>query len=145
LDTLLEYLALHQTAPDKVRDELRQTFPSDRIPCVRSAPSTRSGEMSSKIPWPTDPENPNFPAWMVHPTVQDRDFQPIKEGDPLFVDLDGNEILYDGSHGKEVLLMFINEGGYYYTSSGTGISVARRDEFNLETGKLIPESKSDEL
>jgi hypothetical protein len=41
--------------------------------------------------------------------------------------------------------MFINEGGYYYSSSGTGISVARRDEYNLETGQLLPEEKSELL
>jgi hypothetical protein len=35
-------------------------------------------------------------------------------------------------------LMFINEGGYYYASSGTGISVALKDEFDLTTGNLIP-------
>jgi succinylglutamate desuccinylase len=142
LEAGLEFLARHQTQPDEVRDELRRAFPSGRIPCVRSAPSTRPGEMSSKIQWPSDPENNNFPAWMVHPNVQDQDFMPIHEGDPLFVDLDGNDIFYDGSHGSPVLLMFINEGGYYYKSSGTGISVARRDEFSLETGKLFPEDSN---
>jgi hypothetical protein len=74
---------------------------------------------------------------MVHKNVQDQDFKEIRSGDPLFVDLDGTTIPYDGSHGSPVLLMFINEGGYYYASSGTGISVARRDNYSLETGKLI--------
>jgi hypothetical protein len=82
---------------------------------------------------------------MVHSSVQDQDFQEIRTGDPLFVDLDGTVINYDGSHGSPVMLMFINEGGYYYSSSGTGISVARRDEYKLETGQLLPEEKKSEL
>ncbi len=30
--------------------------------------------------------------------------------------------------------MFVNEGGYYFKKSGTGIAVAERAEFDLETG-----------
>jgi hypothetical protein len=33
--------------------------------------------------------------------------------------------------------MFVNEGGYYYASSGTGIGVAIRADFNLESGKFV--------
>mmetsp|Transcript_9500 Transcript_9500/g.14670 ORF Transcript_9500/g.14670 Transcript_9500/m.14670 type:complete len:387 (+) Transcript_9500:111-1271(+) len=128
-----------QTHPDELEKELRQSFPNGQVPCYRSAPAKRAGEMSSKIPWPCDSQNLNFPAWMVHKSVQDADFQEIEKGDPLFVDLDGKVIPYDGSHGSPVLLMFINEGGYYYSSSGTGISVAVRDKYSLETGKLIVE------
>ena len=145
LEAVLEFLTRHQMESSKVLvEELRQTFPNDEIPCIRSAPSTRPGEMSSKIKWPSDPENPNFPAWMVHPSVQDQDFQIINEGDPLFIDLDGNTINYDGSHGSEVILMFINEGGYYYATSGTGIAVAKRDYFSLSTGELIPSTKKED-
>ena len=104
---------------------------------MRSAPALREGEMSNKLVWPSDPDNENFPRWLVHKDIQDRDFIEIKTGDPLFVDLDGNIIEYDGSHGSPVVLMFINEGGYYYASSGTGISVAQRDEFDLMTGTLL--------
>ena len=137
LDAALEFLQRHQTDPKALQEELTAAFPGGGVPCYRSAPAKRSGEMSSKIPWPCDGENENFPSWMVHKSVQDRDFREIRTGDPLFVDLDGNIINYDGSHGSPVLLMFVNEGGYYYSSSGTGISVARRERYSLETGKLI--------
>merc|ERR1712032_1030505 len=94
--------------------------------------------MSGKITWPSHPENPNFPMWMVHPSIQDQDFQRIRIGDPLFVALDGKVLRYEGSHGDEVFLIFINEGGYYYASSGTGIGVAVRAAFDLQTGRFVP-------
>jgi succinylglutamate desuccinylase len=145
LAAALEFLERHNTHPEELYRELQSLYPSGRVPCYRSAPAQRTGEISGKISWPSDPDNKNFPAWMVHSSVQDQDFQEIRSGDPLFVDLDGNVINYDGSHGSPVLLMFINEGGYYYSSSGTGISVARRDEYSLETGQLLPEEKKNEL
>lgn len=126
-----------KAAKDELQKFLKEYYPDGKVPCYRSAPSQREGEMSSKIPWPCDPDNENFPAWMVHKDLQDQDFCELAVGDPLFVDLDGNVIAYDGSHGSPVRLMFVNEGGYYYASSGTGISVARLDHFNLESGKII--------
>jgi len=138
LDSVLEFLTRHEQEPGKLLEELRETYPSGRIPCFRSAPALRKGEMSAKLVWPSDPDNENFPQWLVHKSVQDKDFKEIETGDPLFVNLDGEVIPYDGSHGSPILLMFVNEGGYYYASSGTGISVAQRDEFDLETGTLLP-------
>ena len=143
LDAVLEFFERHNTQPEKVYEELQDCFRSGKVPCYRSAKARRPGEMSGKIAWPSDPENDNFPAWLVHKDVQDKDFQEIRTGDPLFVDLDGNTVNYDGSHGSPVLLMFINEGGYYYSSSGTGISVAQRDEYSLETGLLVPEEENE--
>jgi succinylglutamate desuccinylase len=142
LDATLEFVERYQTEPDVVDEELRQAFPSGIISCFVSAPSKRKGEISSKIAWPSDPDNPNFPAWIVHKAIQDEDFSEIRTGDPLFVDLDGNTIPYDGSHGSPVTLLFVNEGGYYYASSGTGISVAHRRQFRFETAELLPESES---
>ena len=138
LNSALEFLQRNQQEPEKLLNELKTFYPSGKIPCYRSAPAIREGEMSAKLVWPSDPDNENFPQWLVHKDVQDQDFQEIKKGDPLFVNLDGDVIPYDGSHGSPVLLMFINEGGYYYASSGTGISVALKDEFDLITGNLIP-------
>lgn len=137
LEAALEFLEKNNSDPEALQSEMNKYFPSGQVPCFRSAPAKRAGEMSSKIPWPCDPFNENFPNWMVHKNVQDQDFKEIRTGDPLFVDLEGSTISYDGSHGSPVLLMFINEGGYYYSSSGTGISVARRDNYSLDTGKLI--------
>mmetsp|Transcript_38406 Transcript_38406/g.115085 ORF Transcript_38406/g.115085 Transcript_38406/m.115085 type:complete len:418 (-) Transcript_38406:147-1400(-) len=117
--------------------ELRGRYPRGRVPCFRSAPARVDGEMSGKIRWPSDDDNPNFPGAVVHRSLQDRDFHPIRRGDPLFVELDGSIVEYDGSHGEEVYLIFVNEGGYYYRSSGTGIGVAVKAEFDLEHGRLM--------
>ncbi|MFN6261570.1 MAG: aspartoacylase [Chromatiaceae bacterium] len=48
---------------------------------------------------------------MVHKNIQDRDYQPIEPGAPLFALFDGSEIAYDGS--EVVYPTFINEAAYY--------------------------------
>lgn len=41
--------------------------------------------------------------------------------------------------------MFVNEGGYYYQSSGRGVSVAVKANYDLETGMLhSPEAQRGE-
>ena len=144
IDLTLEFLKRLQEEPQQLLGELKQYYPNGKVPCYRSAPAIRKGEMSAKLIWPSDPENENFPQWLVHKEIQDQDFKEIRTGDPLFVDLDGNVLPYDGSYGSPVLLMFINEGGYYYASSGTGVSVAQRDEYDLFTGELIPKETEQE-
>ncbi|CAB9507660.1 aromatic-L-amino acid amidohydrolase [Seminavis robusta] len=124
-------------SPDEgVRKQIKQWFPSGRVPCYQSAKTTRPGENLGKIQWPCADDNPNFPSHMVHKSIQDQDFKLLRRGDPLFVTMTGDVIPYDGSHGDSVYLMFINEGGYYYSSSGTGIGVAVKTEYDLETSKV---------
>ena len=120
----------------KVMEHLREEYPNG-VPCYQSAKATSGKALHGKIEWPVDPTNPNFPAAMIHKSLQDRDYQPILSGDPLFVNLDGTVIPYDGSFGEEVLLMFVNEGGYYYSSSGHGIGVAVSSRYDLETGDMV--------
>lgn len=48
---------------------------------------------------------------MVHKNVQDRDYQPIEPGAPLFTLFDGSVIAYDGA--EVVYPTFINEAAYY--------------------------------
>ncbi|KAL7549068.1 hypothetical protein ACHAWF_012340 [Thalassiosira exigua] len=127
-----------------ILDRLGEIYPAGAVPCYRSAPATRPGELSGKIGWPNCPTNPNFPQRMVHKSLQDRDFRPLKKGDPLFVELDGTIVPYDGSHGDEVHLIFVNEGGYYYASSGTGIGVAVKSRFDWRTGWFVVESDDEE-
>lgn len=113
-----------------------------QVPCYRTIQpkfgTENQNSMSSKIAWPTDPKfNPNFPSWMIHKSIQDCDFtKVVRTGDPLFVKMDGSIVKYDGSFGDEVYLIFINEGGYYYKSSGTGIGVAIQATYNLQTGMI---------
>jgi aspartoacylase len=123
-----------------ILQQLMQHYPNGIVPCYRSAPAKQPGELSGKIRWPIDTTsiNPNFPAWMVHESIQDCDYyKGLHVGDPLFVDLDGNVITYDGSHGDVVYLIFVNEGGYYYESSGTGVGVAVCSKFDLQTGEFL--------
>jgi succinylglutamate desuccinylase len=145
LAALFEFLQRAHQNQESLVKELQELFPTGRVPCFLSAASaTRNDDDTSygtkhstgKIAWPSDPENPNFPSVLVHKHLQDRDFHKIRTGDVLFVDLDGKEIAYDGSHGDEVYLIFVNEGGYYYQSSGTGIGVAVDAEFDLDEGML---------
>lgn len=48
---------------------------------------------------------------MVHKSVQDNDFKPLKKGDPIFTLFDGGEITYQGDY--EAYPHFINEAAYY--------------------------------
>jgi hypothetical protein len=130
---------------DGVVRELQEYYGGTTVPCYRSAPAQHHGEMSAKLVWPSLQDNPNFPAYMVHSSLQDQDFTAsLHQGDPLFVDLQGNVIEYDGRYGSPITLMFINEGGYYFSSSGTGISVAQPDRFDLLTGTLVQSENDDE-
>ena len=136
LETFLEFLELHNSKDADVMQQIKDWYPTGRVPCYRSALAKKPGEMSGKIKWPCADHNPNFPAYMIHKSIQDQDFKLLKTGDPLFVTMEGDIIPYDGSHG-DVFLMFINEGGYYYTSSGTGIGVAVATEYDLETADFV--------
>jgi len=50
--------------------------------------------MNNFSQWPSDSENPNFPAYLIHHTIQDQDYDKlIYKGDPLFVDRNGHNIL----------------------------------------------------
>lgn len=137
ISSLLKFLDKRNSCESDTLAALRKFYPTGRVPCFHSAPAKRPGEMSGKITWPSDPENPNFPLVMVHKSLQDRDFHLIRKGDPLFVDLHGSVINYEGSHGDEVYLIFVNEAGYYYKSSGIGIGVAVASEFDLDSGNLV--------
>jgi aspartoacylase len=48
---------------------------------------------------------------MVHKNLQGRDFMELKKNDPLFIDLNGDEIFYEGE--DVTYPVFINEAAYY--------------------------------
>ncbi|KXF80432.1 aspartoacylase [Enterovibrio coralii] len=48
---------------------------------------------------------------MVHKNVQDADFTPLRNGDPIYTLFDGQEICWDGDY--EAYPHFINEAAYY--------------------------------
>ena len=47
-----------------------------------------------------------MPAALVHPSLQGRDYATLRVGEPLWLRLDGTEVLYDGSCGEEVRRRF---------------------------------------
>ena len=62
-----------------------------------------------RIDYPRTPEG--AVDGFVHPAFQDRDFQPLYPGDPLFMRYDGDVVTYDGEAG--LYPVFINEAAYY--------------------------------
>ncbi|MEQ2268296.1 hypothetical protein XENORESO_019430 [Xenotaenia resolanae] len=62
-----------------------------------------------RMDYPRD-ANGNIIA-MVHPNLQDCDWEPLNPGDPMFQTFDGKSIHYQGS--TTVYPTFINEAAYY--------------------------------
>lgn len=56
---------------------------------------------------------------MLHPSLQDKDYQPIHPGDPFFMTLNGESIPYSGE--KTVYGAFINEAAYYDAHVGLSL------------------------
>jgi succinylglutamate desuccinylase len=144
MHALLEFFQRKNQGLD-LTAEFKEGYPNGLVPCFRTAPARRTGEISGKITWPSDAENPNFPSLMIHKSLQDKDFTLLQIGDPLFIGPDRSVIYYDGSHGDSVYVVFVNEGGYYYASSGTGIGVAVSADYDLTTGLLVEEPKFEEF
>ncbi len=64
---------------------------------------------------------------MVHQERQDKDFTLIKQGDPLFLTLDNETILYEG---EERYTIFINEAAYY--EKGFAMTLAKKRVVEVE-------------
>jgi len=93
-----------------------------------------------KIPWELDAAG--FPTSCTHRALQDRDYKPLKRGDPVLRHIDGREKFYEGEDG--LVPVFVNEAGYYNKASGLGIGLARIMTINTETmerKRLTPASK----
>ncbi|XP_067262497.1 aspartoacylase isoform X2 [Chanodichthys erythropterus] len=65
--------------------------------------------VQERMDYPRD-TNGNITA-MVHPHLQDCDWEPLNQGDPMFLTFDGRTILYKGA--STVYPTFINEAAYY--------------------------------
>jgi len=64
---------------------------------------------------------------MIHPELQDRDYQALNPGDPMFLNFDGKTILYEGE--STVWPNFINEAAYY--EKGIAMSLTQKLQINL--------------
>lgn len=62
-------------------------------------------------------------AAFVHPELQDSDYQPLEPGDPIFLSLAGETLVYEGE--EPVFPVFVNEAAYY--EKGIAFSIARRE------------------
>jgi len=75
------------------------------------------------------------PTALIHPQRLGRDWQPMRAGDPLFRDVDGQTIAYEplpGMEGRTVWPVFINEAAY--GEKGIGLSLTSRESWPVEPG-----------
>ena len=70
----------------------------------------------------------------MHPVRQHRDWVPIGDGDPLFINADGTPLPYQPAEGAEVPVwpVFINEAAY--GEKGIALSLTRRERWPTEVG-----------
>jgi succinylglutamate desuccinylase len=66
---------------------------------------------------------------IIHPDRQGQDYQPMAPGDPLFMDLDGNTITYQGD--RTVYPTFINEAAYY--EKGIAMVITEKREITIQS------------
>jgi aspartoacylase len=64
---------------------------------------------------------------MIHPQLQDRDYQALNPGDPMFLTFDGKTINYAGD--STVYPIFINEAAYY--EKGIAMCFTEKQEINI--------------
>ncbi|WP_428241486.1 aspartoacylase [Gynuella sp.] len=89
-------------------------------------PETASGfQFVKKVKMPED-EQGNL-IGMIHPNVQDKDFQPLNPGDPLFLLQNGDTVFYQDEPG--LCPAFVNEAAYY--DQHHGLSLLKRIEFEV--------------
>ena len=70
-------------------------------------------------------------AAFVHPDLQGRDWQPIKTGHPLFVNINGEVVrLFEQSLKDEVVPVFINEAAY--SEKNIAMSLTKREIWDFE-------------
>ncbi len=56
------------------------------------------------------PREENEPKAMIHPNLLGKDYSQLKNGDPIFITLEGETIVYNG---EPLYAVFINEAAYY--------------------------------
>ncbi len=66
-------------------------------------------------------------AAMIHPQLQNKDYEPLHPGDPMFLTFEGRAIAYEGT--STVYPVFINEAAYY--EKGIAMCLTVRQEVVL--------------
>ncbi|OAN11497.1 aspartoacylase [Photobacterium jeanii] len=89
---ILDYIELHNT---QALPDLSSSYEAFKYTETLSLPLDEKGER----------------AGMVHKAVQDADFSPLKDGDPIFTLFNGEEVYWQGDY--IAYPHFINEAAYY--------------------------------
>ncbi|WP_407333447.1 aspartoacylase [Enterovibrio sp. 27052020O] len=84
-----------------------ELFNTDTVPELPATVSAYRYEETLKLPEDENGER----IGMVHKNVQDADFTPLHNGDPIFTLFDGSEVHWEGDY--EAYPHFINEAAYY--------------------------------
>ncbi len=79
----------------------------------------------SVVDYPKKPDGTIF--GMIHPELQDKDYQALNPGDPLFITFDDQTIVYEGA--STVWPIFINEAAYY--EKGIAMCLTQRQQINI--------------
>jgi len=64
---------------------------------------------------------------MIHPELQDKDYQALNPGEPIFITFDDKTIIYEGA--STVWPIFINEAAYY--EKGIAMCFTQRQQINI--------------
>lgn len=79
----------------------------------------------SVVDYPKKPDGTIF--GMIHPELQDKDYQALNPGDPIFIAFDDKTIVYEGT--STVWPIFINEAAYY--EKGIAMCLTQRQQINI--------------
>ncbi|MGF1933536.1 MAG: aspartoacylase [Nostoc sp. ChiQUE02] len=79
----------------------------------------------SVVDYPKKPDGTMF--GMIHPELQDKDYQALNPGDPIFITFDDKTIFYEGA--STVWPIFINEAAYY--EKGIAMCLTQRQQINI--------------
>jgi succinylglutamate desuccinylase len=95
--------------------------------------------------YPTAGKEDRTPTAIVHPLLQDRDFEELLDGDPLYMELDGSTIPfyrkdYDIPSSRPLYPFFINEAAYY--EGGVSMILAIREERKVAVWDMTESVKS---
>ncbi|WP_375479924.1 aspartoacylase [uncultured Nostoc sp.] len=79
----------------------------------------------SVVDYPKKPDGTIF--GMIHPELQDKDYQALNPGDPIFITFDDKTIVYEGT--STVWPIFINEAAYY--EKGIAMCLTKKQQINI--------------
>ncbi|XP_071944003.1 N-acyl-aromatic-L-amino acid amidohydrolase (carboxylate-forming)-like [Antedon mediterranea] len=91
---------------------------------------TDAYNITDKVDFPRDADG-NITA-MIHPRLQDRDWEAVNKGDPLFLTFDGKTITYDKQETRYPV--FINEASYY--EKNLAFWLTRKETLNIPSLKM---------